>query len=175
MITLSRREMTWDIIKEFHGGELKYQDWKALRDYIYINSEERHFEEKTVSGDDYSIINCCGDFQMAPKHVWDEIKGFEEELIYPLFADTNVQKKSVMHGFGLKAIFNPPMFHINHGSKGWGGGGIADGINKKANDTIPSCYLPKLYIKHENLEAINMGIFSVFKVEEWNTFKKLSD
>jgi len=134
MITLSRREVTWDIIKEFHGGEMKFQEWDKLRDYIYVNSEERIYEEKTVTGDDYSLINCCGDFQIAPKHIWDEIKGFEEELIYPLFADTNVQKKAVKHGFGLKAIYNPPMFHINHGSKGWGGGGIADGINKKAND-----------------------------------------
>jgi len=133
-ITLSRREITWEIIKEFHGGELKYQDWEALRNHIYVNSEERYFDEKTVSGDDYSIINCCGDFQLAPKHVWNEIRGFEEELIYPLFADTNVQKKAVKHGFNLKAVYNPPMFHINHGSKGWGGGGIADGINKKAND-----------------------------------------
>ena len=134
MITLSRREVTWDIIKEFHGGEMKFQEWDKLRDYIYINSEERIHEEKTVTGDDYSLINCCGDFQIAPKHIWDEIKGFEEELIYPLFADTNVQKKAIKHGFNLKAIYNPPMFHINHGSKGWGGGGIADGINKKAND-----------------------------------------
>ena len=134
MITLSRREVTWDIIKEFHGGEMKFQEWDKLRDYIYVNSEERIYEEKTVTGDDYSLINCCGDFQIAPKHIWDEIKGFEEELIYPLFADTNVQKKAVKHGFGLKAIYNPPMFHINHGSKGWGGGGIADGINKKVND-----------------------------------------
>ena len=134
MITLSRREVTWDIIKEFHGGEMKFQEWDKLRDYIYINSEERIYEEKTVTGDDYSLINCCGDFQIAPKHIWDDIKGFEEELIYPLFADTNVQKKAVKHGFGLKVIYNPPMFHINHGSKGWGGGGIADGINKKAND-----------------------------------------
>ena len=134
MITLSRREVTWDIIKEFHGGEMKFQEWDKLRDYIYVNSEERIYDEKTVTGDDYSLINCCGDFQIAPKHIWDEIKGFEEELIYPLFADTNVQKKAVKHGFGLKAIYNPPMFHINHGSKGWGGGGIADGINKKAND-----------------------------------------
>ena len=134
MITLSRREVTWDIIKEFHGGEMKFQEWDKLRDYIYINSEERIYEEKTVTGDDYSLINCCGDFQIAPKHIWDDIKGFEEELIYPLFADTNVQKKAVKHGFDLKAIYNPPMFHINHGSKGWGGGGIADGINKKAND-----------------------------------------
>ena len=134
MVTLSRREVTWDIIKEFHGGEMKFEDWDALRDHIYINSEERIQSEATVKGDDYSIINCCGDFQLAPKHIWDSIRGFEEDLIYPLYADTNVQKKSVKHGFGLKAIYNPPMFHINHGSKGWGGGGIADGVNKVSND-----------------------------------------
>jgi len=143
-ITLSRREVTWEIIKEFHGGELKYNEWSALRDYIYINSEERKHEEKTVSGDDYSIINCCGDFQLAPKHVWDDIKGFEEVLIYPLYADTNVQKKAVKHGFGLKAIYNPPMFHINHGSKGWGGGGIADGINKVSNDPYRAIHSQEL-------------------------------
>jgi hypothetical protein len=133
-ITLSRRGLDWETIKEFHGGELKYQDWKALRDHMGVNSEENVYEDKTMSGDDYSIIGCCGDFQLAPKHIWHEIRGFEEELIYPLFADTNVQKKAVKHGFNLKAIFNPPIFHINHGSKGWGGGGIADGVNKKAND-----------------------------------------
>jgi hypothetical protein len=99
-----------------------------------VESQPRVFPAKVTPNDDYSLINCCGDFQIAPKHIWDEIKGFEEELIYPLFADTNVQKKAVKHGFGLKAIYNPPMFHINHGSKGWGGGGIADGVNKKAND-----------------------------------------
>jgi hypothetical protein len=134
MFTLSRREVTWDIINKFHGGEMNFQEWDKLRDYIYINSEERIQGETTVDGDNYSIINCCGDFQLAPKHIWNEIKGFEEELIYPLYADTNVQKKSIKHGFNLKAIFNPPMFHINHGSKGWGGGGFAEGINKKAND-----------------------------------------
>jgi hypothetical protein len=133
MITLSRREVTWDIIKEFHGGELNYQDWEALRDHISTNSEKREVYEKIVSGDDYSLINCCGDYQFAPKHIWNDIRGFEEELIHALFSDTNVQKKAAMHGYGLKAIFEPPMFHINHGSKGWGGGGIADGVNKKMN------------------------------------------
>jgi len=150
MITLSRREVTWDIIKEFHGGEMKYQEWDKLRDYIYVNSEKRMVEEKTVNGDDYSLINCCGDFQIAPKHIWDEIKGFEEDLIYPLYADTNVQKKSVKHGFGLKAIFDPPMFHINHGSKGWGGGGFAEGINKKANDNHRAVTFQE---KTENLDT----------------------
>ena len=134
MITLSRRETTWEEIKKFHGGEIIFKDWKKLRDHISSTSEKREVYEKITSGDDYSLINCCGDFQLAPKHIWNDIRGFEEDLIYALHSDTNVQKKAVMHGYGLKAIFEPPMFHINHGSKGWGGGGIADGVNKKSND-----------------------------------------
>ena len=39
-----------------------------------------------------------------------------------------------MYGYNVEPEFDTPMFHINHGSKGWGGGGIADGVNKKGND-----------------------------------------
>jgi hypothetical protein len=129
--TISRRHTDWDQIRGFHGGGLEYGAWKELRDYLIENSEERHFEEKTVTGDDYSLINCCGDYQIAHKNVWHSIRGMEEALIYSLYADTNVQKKAAMHGFDLKAIYNPALFHIEHGR---GGGGFLDGINKKTND-----------------------------------------
>ena len=36
-----------------------------------------------------------------------------------------------MHGFELKAIYSPALFHIYHGN---GGGGFLDGINRKTND-----------------------------------------
>lgn len=129
--TISRRYTNWDAIKEFHGGELKYQDWKSLRNHLIENSEERKWEESVVQGDDYSLINCCGDFQIATNNVWNEIRGFEEDLIYVLYSDTNVQKKAMMHGYGLKAIYSPALFHIDHGK---GGGGFLDGINRKTND-----------------------------------------
>jgi hypothetical protein len=129
--TISRRDSNWDTIKEFHGGKIKFEEWKELRNYLCNITEKRYFEEKTVNGDDYSIINCCGDFQIAPRHVWETIRGMEEDLIYSLYADTNVQKKAVMHGFGLKALYEPALFHIEHGR---GGGGFLDGINKKTND-----------------------------------------
>ncbi|MDB4232244.1 glycosyltransferase [Candidatus Pelagibacter sp.] len=129
--TISRRHTDWAQIKEFHNDEIKFDEWEKLREYLIVNSEERHFDETTVNGDDYSIINCCGDYQIAPKHVWKEIRGMEEDLIYSLYADTNVQKKSVMHGFELKALYNPALFHIEHGK---GGGGFLDGINKLVND-----------------------------------------
>jgi hypothetical protein len=136
--TISRRPLEWDTIKEFHNGEILFNEWKSLREHLINNSEERHFEETTVSGDNFSIINCCGDFQIAPKHIWNEIRGMEESLIYSLYADTNVQKKAVMHGFGLKAIYSPALFHINHGR---GGGGFLDGINKVTNDPMKAIIL----------------------------------
>ena len=149
--TLSRRYTDWNIIKEFYGGEIEFSKWKELREHLIDNSEERHFEEKTVEGDNYSIINCCGDYQLASRTIWNEIRGFEEELIYPLYADTNIQKKAVMHGFGLTAIYNPPIFHIEHGR---GGGGFLDGINKKTNDHYRSIIYQQ---KTENEESWGFG------------------
>lgn len=129
--TISRRHTDWETIEKFHGGKRKFEDWEKLRDHLIENSEERKFEETVVKGDDYSIINCCGDFQLAHKDIWNEIKGFEEELIYVLYSDTNVQKKAIKHGFDLKAIYSPALFHIYHGK---GGGGFLDGVNRKTND-----------------------------------------
>ena len=37
----------------------------------------------------------------------------------------------LIHGFGIKALYSPAMFHIDHGK---GGGGLLTGTNKKAND-----------------------------------------
>lgn len=129
--TVSRRDVDLPVIKEFHGGDVNYQEYAKLRQHLIDQNYIPNPAKKLQEGDDYSMINCCGDFQIAPKHIWEEIRGFEEELIYPLFADTNVQKKSVMHGFQLRALFDPPFYHINHGK---GGGGLFDGKNRKAND-----------------------------------------
>lgn len=129
--TISRRYTDWKIIKEFYNGELDFKNWIPLKNYLTENSEKRVFEEKVVTGDDYSIINCCGDYQIATKHIWHEIRGFEEDLIYVLYSDTNVQKKAVMHGFELKALYEPALFHIEHGR---GGGGFLDGINRVTNN-----------------------------------------
>jgi hypothetical protein len=93
--TISRRYTDWKQIEEFHGGERKYSEWEALRDHLIENSEERTTGESVVEGDNYSIINCCGDFQLAHRDIWNEIRGFEEELIYVLYSDTNVQKKAL--------------------------------------------------------------------------------
>jgi hypothetical protein len=129
--TISRRDTNWETIKAFHNGSLNFKDWKNLREHLCKITEERKVEESIVAGDNYSIINCCGDYQIATKEIWNDIRGFEESLIYTLYADTNVQKKAAMHGYALKAIYEPALFHIHHGK---GGGGFLDGINRVTND-----------------------------------------
>jgi len=146
--TISRRHTDWEQINRINN---KYSEWELLREQLIEESTERHFDEKTIEGDDYSLINCSGDFQIAHKNVWNEVRGFEEDLIYSLYADTNVQKKAVMHGFGLKALYEPALFHINHGK---GGGGFLDGINKKVNDPYRAILGQN---KTENTESWGFG------------------
>lgn len=124
--TISRRSVELEKLVP-----IGYLNVKEVREYLYTTiTEERRYFEKVREGDDYSIINCCGDFQIAHRDIWNEIRGFEEHLIYPLFADTNVQKKAVMHGFELKALFDIPFFHIHHPINAGGFGTV----NKKGND-----------------------------------------
>ena len=154
--TISRRPVDWDVILNFNNGEYNFKEWEKTREYLIKNSEERHFDEIVMEGDNYSLINCCGDYQIAHKNIWYDIKGFEEELIYPGHADTNIQKKAVMHGFGLKALYNPAFFHINHGT---GGGGFLD-YDKfgQKNQQYQDYYRAIIYQKEtENSESWGFG------------------
>lgn len=109
--TISRREAPKEIVYK-HG----HQNWKDLRDELYNSIPERHFPARVTPNDRYSLINCCGDFQIAHKNVWNKIKGFEEEMLFACFVDTNIQKKAVLNGFDLKDLYNPPLFHMEHGA-----------------------------------------------------------
>ena len=71
--------------------------------------------------DHYSLINCCGDFQLAHRDLWNDIKGFEEKMLYACFQDTNVQKKAILKGYNLEAIYDLPLYHMSH--KGMGNDG----------------------------------------------------
>jgi hypothetical protein len=160
MYTISRRGVYFSEMQKYHEqlntNNSIYQNWKEIRNYLNTIIEENTFEEKVLKGDDYSLINCCGDFQCAPKHIWESIRGMEEDLIYSLYADTNVQKKAAMHGFGLKALYSPALFHIEHGK---GGGGFLDGINKKTND-------PYRAIVHQNqTQNLDTWGFSDIEIE----------
>jgi hypothetical protein len=107
--TLSRRDIEIEDIAKFG-----FDKWKEYRDILDQTTEERRFYAQVTPNDRYSIINCCGDFQLASKHVWNTIKGYEENMYYACFPDTNIQKKAVLNGFNLEAIYDVPLYHMSH-------------------------------------------------------------
>jgi hypothetical protein len=114
--TLSRREVIYDDLEN-----IGFENWRELRDKLDETTEARHFPARVTPNDEWSIMNCCGDFQLASNKVWKQIKGFEEQMAYACFQDTNVQKKAVLNGFGLQAIYDVPLYHMSH--KGMGNDG----------------------------------------------------
>ena len=39
-------------------------------------------------------------------------------MYYACYPDTNIQKKAVLNGFGLEAVFNVPLYHMSHTGMG---------------------------------------------------------
>jgi hypothetical protein len=124
--TLSRRDIEYKDVINF-GVE----NWREYRDILDKTTQERRLYAKVTPNDEYSIINCCGDFQLAHREVWNNIKGYEEQMYYACFPDTNVQKKAVLNGYNLEAIYNIPLYHMSH--KGMGNDGSSPS-KQKYND-----------------------------------------
>lgn len=64
-------------------------------------------------GDIWSLVVSCGDYQIAHRNVWNEIKGFEESMTLRCFADSNLMKKAEEHGFKIN-VLDLDIFHLDH-------------------------------------------------------------
>ena len=106
--TISRRDIEYTDVLANMNNLTEY------RQYLKETTQPRYYNARVTPNDDYSLINCCGDFQLAPRKVWWDIKGLEENMFYNCFVDTNVQKKAVLAGCKLQAIFDTPMYHMSH-------------------------------------------------------------
>lgn len=65
-------------------------------------------------GDIWSIAICCGDFQLAHKDLWMQIRGFEEEMVGRGFADSNLMKRPILIGKKADEL-DIGVFHLDHG------------------------------------------------------------
>ena len=63
-------------------------------------------------GDVWSMVVSCGDYQIARKSLWHNIKGYEEKFYLRTYTDTNVMKKSVLIG-GHVGKIDIPAFHLD--------------------------------------------------------------
>lgn len=83
--------------------------------------------------DQWSLIACPGDFQLAHRNIWHTIKGFDEDLVYRGYTDSNVQRKADYYGFRQALIYAIKAFHFSH----YPNSGSTGGNTVKWND--PSC------------------------------------
>ena len=115
--TFSRRDIEYDDVIA------NLDNLDEYRKTLDKTTEPRYFPTKVTPNDEYSIFNCCGDFQLAPKNLWYKLRGYEEPMLYACFVDTNVQKKSVLYGFNLVPVYDVPLYHMSH--KGMGNDGAS--------------------------------------------------
>jgi len=128
--TFSRRDINYNDVLKNSNNLTEY------RKYLGTITEPRYFPARVTPNDNYSIINCCGDFQFAPRKIWYDIKGIEEEMIFNCFIDTNTQKKVVLNGYNLEAIYDVPMYHMSHKNHLPQGGNI-ENLHEIAETTTP--------------------------------------
>lgn len=64
--------------------------------------------------DPWSLITCPGDFQMAHRDLWSVIKGFDENLLYRGYTDSNVQRKAAYYNFNLALVRSIKALHFQH-------------------------------------------------------------
>ena len=129
--TFSRRDVEYnDIINNKNNLNL-------FRDKLNKSTQPRYFPARVTPNDEWSIINCCGDFQLAHKDIWYKIKGLEENMLYSCFVDTNVQKKAVLNNFSLEAIYDVPIYHMSHTKNMMPQGGDLNTMHDNNNGRVP--------------------------------------
>jgi FkbM family methyltransferase len=142
LYTFSRRDIEYDDVIENKDKLDEY------RQYLDKTTEPRYFPAKVTPNDNYSIFNCCGDFQLATKNIWYKLRGYEELMMYACFVDTNAQKKAVLYGFDLVPIYDIPLYHMSH--KGMGNDGSSPS-KQYYNDAWEWVETFNKYSEHEHI------------------------
>jgi len=100
-----------DVDESFH---LSFDDYQSLYSHLYSNKDSFTPKERIkTSSDEWSLINCCGDYQIGHRDTWFNIKGFEESILFGCGIDTNVMKKASY--YSQIEVLDHYVFHLNHG------------------------------------------------------------
>ena len=139
----------------FSRGDFEYNDVIAdldnvteYRKQLDKSTNPRFFPAKVTPNDNYSIFNCCGDFQLATKNLWYKIRGYEESMLYACFVDTNAQKKSVLYGFNLVPVYDIPLYHMSHKGMENDGSSPSKQVYNDAWDWVETF---DKYLEHEHI------------------------
>jgi hypothetical protein len=128
MITVAKHDITVDLLDAMGKNYEDVRDNLPL--YVGLNPLNKRLifqmnfinkqilEQIPVAGRQKlhaaSVIEACGDFQLAHRDTWFAIRGFEEDRVKRLFNDTIIQYKVIMNGGSVMATNFPPLYHIDH-------------------------------------------------------------
>jgi hypothetical protein len=113
MYVSARRDVPIELYSEFNGNIKSF----LLNKINFFQKKPRVVDNDGNPiwdpNDRWSVVVCCGDYQLAHKDIWHSIKGFEESAIGRCYADSNLMKKAALNGYSLKEL-DIPVFHLNH-------------------------------------------------------------
>jgi hypothetical protein len=136
-----------DVEESFH---LSFNDYESLYSHLISNKDSFTAKERISSSDDeWSLINCCGDYQIGHKDTWFKMKGFEESVLFGCGIDTNVMKKASFYS-EIK-VLDHYIFHLNHGKN----------AERDEDESVPPMSDQKSIIKNftESTNPDNWGMF----------------
>jgi len=128
MIVLTRTAVELDDLHKRFGTEPEWNRVNEILTYVHgakpLQSQlmcplvsvnrETLLQNKEYIFNLSSVIMSCGDFQIAHRDTWYNIKGFEESMLLRNYADTNVQYKVIMAGGNVRVSNFPVIYHVEH-------------------------------------------------------------
>lgn len=88
---------------------------KIMSPILEVNKEIFDMAKKQNKATEAASVICaCGDFQIAHRTTYHDIKGFDETLYKRGCDDTNLQFKVILAGGSVKGTTFPPVYHIDH-------------------------------------------------------------
>lgn len=90
--------------------------WMGLQCCLF-ETRQQYYRQQGYDGDPWSKVSGCGDFQIGHRRIWfhDQVRGFEESLIYKDHTDTNLHKKIIENaGHDVQPALFFHVFHQSH-------------------------------------------------------------
>lgn len=137
-----------DVDESLH---LSFDNYNSLYNHLISNKDSFSAKDRIQSEEDkWSLINCCGDYQIGHKNVWNQMKGFEESILFGCGIDTNVMKKASY--YSSIEVLDHYIFHLNHGKNG----------NRDEDETVPPMSDQNSIIRDftESTNSDNWGMFN---------------
>ena len=137
-----------DVDESLH---LSFDNYNSLYNHLISNKDSFRAKDRINSDEDkWSLIVCCGDYQIGHKNVWNQMKGFEESILFGCGIDTNVMKKASY--YSSIEVLDHYIFHLNHGKNG----------NRDEDETVPPMSDQNSIIRDfsESTNSDNWGMFN---------------